>query len=780
MDSTGQRSVDQTYRLGSGDLEGGEANLGDPAAARPPVVWRWLPFAFAATVVTCILLAAQTPVRELARFAAYAGFAVVLPGTLLYRALRRRPHTFVEDVAMGAAVGLTLELAAWAVFSALDLRAWVGLWPLAVIGTFTVIPRLRRHWRAHGYGPTPLGWSWSVAGVVPIFTAYLSAVFFGRNPILPTDESTLQYPDLTYHLSLAGEMTHRFPPNLPQVVGEPLHYHWFAHVHMAMAAMIGHIDLPVVALRLAVPGLCIAAIVLSAVVGWRLSGRPAVGAVTAVLFWAIGEVHFTHPVQFPFGTQATFVIWHGISMIHSWVLLLALIAVLADVLGRIGGDTLVPEPGGAVPAIGPGAYVLVALLALGSSGSKASSLPVTLGALGFTAAILLATRWRLPAPVIAIGAMVAAAQVFAAAVLFDWQTYGLKVGALAGLAPYWAHSSQPRPEWHQWLIVLAVWVAFLINMQLRLVGIVPFVWLRRGRLRPVECFLLGGALAGPVLYFSFTTVNAQYFTRAGFTFGVILSAWGYVLVYDRARLSRRATIWLGVGATAFAVALVAAELLFAGPAPSHTSALWPLLQWSGVLAGIGALTSLAWWASRRRWPRLRGCGALVALTAVLVVGAPGLVMDAYQSLQKQFYRGSGPLPRSRVEAARWVRNHSEPDDVLATNVHCLTVTSATCNARSFWLSAYAERSVLVEGWRFAPRIVEVGTVPFWDSARLRLNDEAFTAPTVANLDELRRRYGVRWLIVDREVGRESGSLADLATLRFDNGRMGVYELRGLP
>ncbi len=86
---------------------------------------------------------------------------------------------------------------------------------------------------------------------------------------------------------------------------------------MAMTSMVGHIDLPVVALRLAIPALCALAIVLTAVVGWRVSGRPLVGAVAAALFFAVGEFNFTHPVTMPFGTQVTFVIWHGMSMIYS-------------------------------------------------------------------------------------------------------------------------------------------------------------------------------------------------------------------------------------------------------------------------------------------------------------------------------------------------------------------------------------------------------------------------------------------------------------------------------
>jgi hypothetical protein len=683
---------------------------------------------------------------------------------------------------MGAAVGLTLELAAWAVFSALGWRAWVWLWPLAIVGPFAAVPRWRRHWRVRGYAPTPIWWSWAVTGVVTCFTSYLSVLFLQRNPILPTGEDTRQYLDFPYHLSLAGEMTHRFPPNLPQVAGEPLHYHWFGHVHMAMMAMVGGIDLPVVALRLAVPSLSILAIVLSAVVGWRIGARPDVGAVTAVLFWVIGDLHFAKPVPFPFGPQGAFVIWHGISLVYSWVLLFALITVLADVLRVSSDDTRSggagrQDPGGARGVPGPGAYVLVALLAFASGGAKASSLPVVLGALGFAAAALLVERRRLPGPLIAVAAIVMAAVVFAIAVLFGFQPYTLKVGILSELSRYWRQPPEPRAAWEQWLVVLGVWTAYLMNMQLRLAGIVPLVWLRRARLHPVEWFLLGGALTGIALHLSFASANARYFTRAGLTFGVIFSACGYALVCDRARLSREAKVALAVGAVVFALALVGVQVVFAGPVPWYEDAsrrILPILQWAAILTAAGVVAALVWRASRPRWPALRGRGAAVTLTAILVAGAPGLVMDAYYDYN------SVVVPFSRVEAARWVRGHSGPDDVLATNVHCLEGAGPTCDPRSFWLSAYAERTVLVEGWGFAPRIAGIRTGvrhPFWDPALLRLNDEAFTGPTPGNLAELRDRHGVRWLVADRTIQRESAVLRSLARLGFDNGRMAVYELR---
>ncbi len=501
---------------------------------------RWMPFAVATAFAAVILIRAGTAPGDLLRYAAYAALAVVVPGTLVYRALRRAPHTLVEDLAMGAAVGLALEVGAWAAFSALDLRSWLWAWPIAVVAPFAAVPRLRRHWWVRDYAATPtLAWSWAVAGVVGFFTAYLAMVFLDRNPILPTSEATRQYIDLSYQLSLAGEAKHNFPVDLPQVAGEPLYYHWFSHAHMAATSLIGGIDLPVVALRLAIPGLSALAILLTAVVGWRISGRSLVGAVAAALFFVVGEFNFTDPVTLPFGTQVTFVVWHGISMIYSWVLLLALIACLSAIVTDQGERR--------APPMGRGAIALATLLLFASSGAKASTLPVVGIALAVTAAARLISERRIPWRVVVMGLIVGAAQLFAMAVLFRFQTYGVQLGPLQGLRPYW--SIDPASGWPQWMVAVGVWIAFTLNLLLRLAGIGALVWVQRFRLEPVQWFLLGGALGGPALYLLFSQPGSgnQYFTRAGFAFGVILSAWGYALVLDRARLSQRAQLWLGCG-----------------------------------------------------------------------------------------------------------------------------------------------------------------------------------------------------------------------------------------
>ncbi|WP_320066776.1 hypothetical protein [Micromonospora sp. RTGN7] len=745
------------------------------AGASPPAALRYAPAIAGYALVATVLLATGTPLPELARWTGYVLLAVLLPGTLVFRVLRRRPHTLVEDLAFGAAVGLVLELAGWAVFTAAGAPHLLWLWPLAVLAPFAAVPRLRRHWRASGYAPVPTGWAWSLAGVVAGFTLYLYESFLRVNPVLPTDEGQAQYIDLAFQLSIAGAATHQVPLDVPQVAGEPLHYHWFGFAHFAAASLVSGVDLPTVFFRLGVPTLCALAAVLVAAVGWRITGRPYVGVAAAALMFTVGEFGYENGVRQLFGTQATFIVWGSPSMTYSWVLLLPLLAVLGELVGRARGST--------VPALGRGVWLLAALFLAASTGAKASTVPVVLAALAFTAAVSLAFRRRLPRAVLAAAGLALAAQLFATAVLFAFESHGVTVDPFSGLRPY---VPPGRPAGTTALLWVLTLVAFLLNLQLRLAGVLALLRLRRWRLEPVQVFLLGGALAGPAIYLlvGHPGSSNQYFTRAGFAFGVILSAWGWAELLDRAALGARGRALLGAGAAGFAVLLTAIQLRFpaASPAtPSYASVL-PLLTWAAALLAVALLAQLCWPALVGRWPGLAGRGPAVLLTAALVAGAPGLVLDA--TAAHRFPNGGAypveSMPAARVSAARWVHEQSDPGDVVATNVHCRAVVSGWCDARSFWLSGYTQRSVLVEGWAFAPRMVGLPGgpyAPFWDQERLRANDAAFTAPTAAGLAELRDSYGVRWLVADRQVAPESPALATLADLRYTNARMAVYHLR---
>src|SRR4029453_5512671 len=55
----------------------------------------------------------DTPMAEITAYAPYWVLTLVLPGTLVFRALRGSRGNWAEDLGLGAITGLELELVAW-------------------------------------------------------------------------------------------------------------------------------------------------------------------------------------------------------------------------------------------------------------------------------------------------------------------------------------------------------------------------------------------------------------------------------------------------------------------------------------------------------------------------------------------------------------------------------------------------------------------------------------------------------------------------------------------
>ncbi len=335
---------------------------------------------------------------------------------------------------------------------------------------------------------------------------------------------------------------------------------------------------------------------------------------------------------------------------------------------------------------------------------------------------------------------------------------------------------------HSGLLVWAVALAsYAVYMLPRLAGIavLPRPW---GRL---EWFLLGGAAGavGLTLLLWHPALGQNYFVRTGWAFGAVLSAMGVVSYVERRRVPARVVTAVVAGVV---VASLSWSLLLwqAGAAAGHKG--WRGLAPIWFAAGAAALVAgLAWLGLRlaaRRWAAVSAAGGVAALAVVLGAGLPDLVWDAHLYPNAVNYYHTEVTP-DQAAAARWLRAHSSPDDVLATNVHCVQPSYDSCWLMSFRFSAFAERRVLVESWGYASRAVDEAAtrsttpaeIPFWNPDVLVTNEEAFYAPTPSTMDFM-RRHGVRWLVVDRAFGWESGELRRFADVRWQHGSVVVYAL----
>ncbi|MGI5247099.1 hypothetical protein [Dactylosporangium sp. CA-139066] len=440
---------------------------------------RWLPALTVALAVAVTLVALGTDIFDIAAYAAYSALGVVLPGTLLYRALRRDPHSLVEDLAFGTAVGLIAETAVLAL-----CRPALWAWPVLVVIL------LRRRLSAPEYPHRPSrAWSWSVAAVALAFIGYLTWAFLRVNAPVPTGRPRWYMIDQLNLLAIAGDLAHHFPLAVPELGDEGLGYHWFAYAHLAAAENLSGVDLPVLWFRLDLPALAALAVVLLAVAAWRVTGRAWAGPVAAALMYAVGEAGFPARAPAFFGSITAYYTWSSRSVLYASALTMPLIAVLAQVLRREHTTRTWP---------------LLVLLAAGVAGAKSTVLPVAL------AGLLCAGPRRAWRPI----AVLAGVQALAVGLLYGTDGGGLTWSPFGIMADF-AHG---RPA-----VIAAGLGAYAFALGARLAGAVAIE-----RWGPVERFLGGAALAGltAAVVIWHNAWGQHFFAIAGFPFGAILSARG--------------------------------------------------------------------------------------------------------------------------------------------------------------------------------------------------------------------------------------------------------------
>jgi hypothetical protein len=308
---------------------------------------------------------------------------------------------------------------------------------------------------------------------------------------------------------------------------------------------------------------------------------------------------------------------------------------------------------------------------------------------------------------------------------------------------------------------------------------------RTTRRDPAAWMLVGCAAAGAgaIIFLSRSGQGQYYFLwTAELPLGV-LAGWGMALFVRR--LPRSRTVVAAGVVTGLGAVLLTQQLW--GPLDERTQRLGAAL---GALVTFVALVALVAGGSLfvlgtgrdQRWRSAATWGLVAAAGAGLVPAVQGS-LDDLPDEARATATSKGAFHSGQIAAARWIRAHSDPDDLVMTNRHCRGPEKPGCDRRRFFVAAYSERRVLIEGWAYTKRAnsLNVGTPgydprsgPFWDPALLALNDGFVSDPSREAGREL-SDLGVRWVFVD-VTGPHAPTLEPFAQLRFKSATARVYEL----
>jgi len=748
----------------------------------------FVPAVLLAVVIVAGLLAVQTPLAAILRYAAYLLLAVLLPGTLVHRALRGRNPWLIADLALGGATGIALGLVAWALFVLAGIQQFLWTWPLAVFIPFLAVPSLRRHWRLDGHTERSGFASWLLAGALAFYTLSIVMGTMYWHDLPPQANS--YYADYYWQMANAAELTRQLPPQTPSVTGRTLHYHYFSSAHIAASHLISGVDLPTVMLRLwgiPVVGLVVG---LLATVTRKATGALWPGAVAALILVAPTRLMpwswFTPPIPDPLVEASTSQIFGLLSLLLAAVIL----------VGQVRGEK-----------IGKGGWAVLLLAAIAAPGSKPSVLPVLLGGLGCALVVNLLRRRQVRWIVLSMAMMGASLIVLSPLVAQSSAGSGLKLfGIFYFLRPWVLHATEPLsyPGTGGHIIgglsapggtaLALTLLAALLLQYLWVVAAIPLVC-RSNRSDPAAVFLAGGLLTGiaALLLVDHPGASEMYFSKTAAPLGMILAAWGLKLALPPSADRLRSVLACLAAATVATVLVVSVHRAFDRrwelPAPSELAR--EIAVPVGALVAGGLVVGVIWWLLRAcTGQALRGLGA-VFFCAAMIAGF--LVQAPWQTAQATMTAARHPRPplakakvtADEARAARWLAANVPETDVVATNVHCLNKkTTPTCDSRAFWVAGLGERRMLVESWAYTEEtLAQVGRhpggfprYPFDDAPRLAANELAFKNPTAENLAVLRDQYGVRWLFADRLAGAIAPLFPAPAKLRLSNGDVDIYEL----
>ncbi|AKU15827.1 hypothetical protein [Luteipulveratus mongoliensis] len=738
-----------------------------------------LPWVITFVVLAFISHAGGARWREIAVYVIALAVFVSLPGVITWRLLwsRRDEDTWLDQVVFGTLLGLCLQLPVYVVGRVIGVPFLPAAIPLVALAIALVRddrrsllrPRLQRV-------PTVL--AWGVATATTFAMVWLGGIGWLTWAYPRTDPASPN-GDEPYQVALVAELKHHFPPQIPMVEGQPLDYHWYVNGHLAAMSWLTDLTPTVLLDRLLLPMTTFLVFAATGLIAYRLTRSAWAGAGAPVILGLVGDYSPFHGSNAMSSFNELFLsFWEPLSPSLGFGLALMLLTV--HVLLKVLGERR--------PTRGDLALLAIATLML--SGAKATCLPMMLAGLLLVGVVVLIRR-RPRRTVLIACAITAVALVFAQVVLFRGASQGMWIQPLH-LGEYitW----KMKLPGHGLPLVGAT-ALMVISWACAWVG-AAFLAGRATRtdLRVVFLIGCGGSGVAAALMLGHPHYSEDYFARFAEPFLAIAAAWGLWTVLSRWPARQRARLLL-IGATAGVVIAYLARSSTSRPIayePTRASYGQLALPYVITVAALIVVGAVAWFVVRRQ-PHV-GRTAMVAALVTIAVTSLGLIRvpDTAVAVADRPWRKVATPPRATapiglggLAAARWVREHSSPNDLLATNAHWRQPGSrVTRDNRNIWIAAQTERRVLLEGWAYTPPIlaeaarrrIRTHAIGFYDPPLLAANDAAFTRPSNATLGLMRDRH-VRYLVVDLRYPSDLPGLQRVADLRFRTGDYAVLEVR---
>ncbi len=668
------------------------------------------------------------------RALAGAALAVVLtqvfPGALVWRLVRPTHGWLLEDLVMGLAVGAALAVPSQILAATLDQRWIAAALPVALAVTLMAVPGTRVRIRSASVARLP--WAWGATVALSAVGPLLDVLRAFATPLRWNGWANF-HPDVPFQQAVTGEMLNHFPPHYPQAALEPFVGHWFANTWTAQIAAVSGTEVSTLLWRFNPALLMIVAPIAIAMAAMRLSGRVWAGPAAALLAFLLPDV-------VPWGTATISTPLHNPMSPTQQLAAFLFVALVTLLILRWRGEA------------SHWSLPLLLLLLPITGGTKGSTLPVLLVGMLCATVALAVVRGRGLRTVALDTFLTATTLIILTTTMFrnlggqvtlDFGTSFTQILGLGVLGPALVIAGGSGITG----IVLAV-----LTIILGPIAGFGLLTHRATRRDPLAWFLIGGGAAGlgAMVLLSAAGNSQIYFYKSAEILIALGAAWGATVLLHRAGSEPILTVAGMVNGVA-AFALVHGSLA-RDSAPGlglPLAALAVLL----VVIGIGALV-----VARMTGTRARGA---VAVAAVALLAAPSTAAaQAVVSWDRppdvvQSNPAVGGINFEDVRALRWLRGHSDPDDVIATNRHCLGRIADPCDRRQFFIGAYSERRVLIEGWTYTNRAAKLfeefghARIPdayFWDPDLLALNDGFIAEPTAARADKL-WDLGVRWIVV---------------------------------